>query len=85
MRVSARPRRGRGLRSRLAGVRAAIPAASMTQDEHRWLRAAIQADAERAALRKAVIEKSIIGLFWLLLGFIGKVLYEYLVSHGWKG
>lgn len=65
-------------------VRDAIPAASMTEDEHRWLRAAIQADAERAALRKAVIEKSIIGLFWVFLLFVGKVLYEYLLSHGWK-
>ena len=66
-------------------VRKAIPASSMTADEHRWLRSAIQADAERAALRKAVIEKSIIGLFWLLILFVGNVLYEYLKSHGWKG
>ena len=66
-------------------VRAAIPAASMTDDEHRWLKSAIKADAERAELRKAVIEKSIIGLFWVLILFVGKVLYEYLIAHGWKG
>lgn len=57
---------------------------SVTNDEVRWVRLAIQREAERAALRKAIIDKSLTGLVWMFLLALGKVFYEYALSHGWK-
>lgn len=57
---------------------------TVTSDEVRWVRLAIQREAERAALRKAIIDKSITGLVWAALLAIGAVFYEYAVNHGWK-
>ena len=65
-------------------VRVAMHEAVLTDDEIRYVRMAIQREAERAAFRKAVIEKTITGLLWMLvLGFLG-IMYEWIKSHGWK-
>jgi len=37
----------------------------LTDEEIQWVRMAIKAEAERAALRKAIIEKTLTGLVWM--------------------
>jgi hypothetical protein len=68
-----------------SAVREAMPSALLSEDEHRWVKLAIQAQAERAALRRAVIEKSLLGLIWAGVVGAGLVLREYAVAHGmWR-
>lgn len=40
----------------------------------------IQREAERAALRKAIIEKTLVTLIWLFVAFIGVSTFEYVKS-----
>lgn len=54
----------------------------LTEDERRWVRLAIQREAQSIALRRAVIEKTLAGLAWALIIAIGVVFFEYLRSHG---
>lgn len=56
----------------------------LTGDEQQWVRLAIQAQVERAALRKAVIEKTLAGLVWSAVVGLGYVIVDYLKAHGWK-
>ena len=54
----------------------------LTDEEIQWVRMAIKAEAERAQLRKAIIEKTLAGLVWMavvgLLGLAWSGLREYL-------
>lgn len=43
----------------------------LSQEEIQWVRLAIKAEAERAAFRKAVIEKTLIALIMAALGWLG--------------
>lgn len=43
----------------------------LSSDEIHWVRLAIKAEVERAAFRKAVIEKTVIGLVIAALGWLG--------------
>ena len=52
----------------------------LTDEEIQWVRMAIKAEAERAALRKAIIEKTLAGLVWMLV--VGLIT---LVWSGLKG
>lgn len=66
-------------------VREAMPSALMSDDEHRWVKMAIQAEAQRAAFRRAVIEKSLLGLIWAALAGAALVVREYAIAHGmWR-
>jgi hypothetical protein len=68
-----------------SAVREAMPSALLSEDEHRWVKLAIQAQAERAALRRAVIEKSLLGLIWSGVIAAGLIIREYAVAHGmWR-
>ena len=58
--------------------------ASLTEDEQRWVRLAIQAEAQRAELRQAIIEKSITSLVWSGIAGLGYILLSYATSHGYK-
>ena len=64
-------------------VEQAVVANPLSQDEVHWVRMAIQAEAERASLRKAIIEKSLAGLFWIGIVAAGGWLLDYVSSH-WK-
>ena len=55
----------------------------LSTEEVQWVRMAIQAEAERARLRKAIIEKSLAGLVWVALLIAGGWLIEFVSSH-WK-
>jgi len=70
----------------IADVAAAIQATPITlsDDERRWVRMAIQREAEKAALRKAIIEKSLAGLVWSALVALGYIFVEFAKNHGLK-
>ena len=55
----------------------------LSNDEVQWVRMAIQAEAERASLRKAIIEKSLAGLVWVGLIGAGGWFADFFVGH-WK-
>ena len=57
---------------------------SLTDDEQRWVRMAIEKEAQSIALRKAIIEKTITSLIWMLLAGIGYVFLDFLREHGFK-
>ena len=66
-------------------VRDAMPRALMTDDEHMWVKMAIRREAQIAAFRTAVIEKSLIGLAWAGIVLLGFMVREYAIAHGmWK-
>ena len=55
----------------------------LSTEEIEWVRMAIKAEADRAKLRKAIIEKSLAGLVWSGLLICGGWLIEFVASH-WK-
>ena len=55
----------------------------LSPDEIHWVRMAIQAEAERASLRKAIIEKSLAGLMWIAIVAAGGWLVDFFTSH-WR-
>ena len=61
----------------------AVEAHPLTDEEVKWVRMAIQAEAERAALRKAIIEKTLAGLAWSALCGIGVYVLNLFQSH-WR-
>lgn len=76
----------RELPTLIAGaITAAVGARLPSADEQMWVRLAIQREAQSIALRRAIIEKSLVGLSWFLIGAIGLMLREYAIAHGmWK-
>ena len=70
----------------IADVAAAIQATpvSLSDDEQRWVRMAIQKEAQSIELRKAVIEKTLGGLVWAALVGFGYVVVDFLKNHGIK-
>jgi len=61
----------------------AVEAHPLSDDEIFWVRMAIKAESDRAALRKAIIEKTLAGLMWLALLSAGGWVVDYVASH-WK-
>ena len=64
-------------------VSEAVEQHPLSPDEVHWVRMAIQAEAERASLRKAIIEKSLAGLMWVCIVAAGGWLTDFFMSH-WK-
>lgn len=61
----------------------AVETHPLSQEEIDWVRMAIKAEAERAALRKAIIEKSLAGLVWMALATGGGYMVDFFIRH-WK-
>ena len=57
-------------------VSEAVEAHPLSPDEVHWVRMAIQAEAERAQLRKAIIEKSLTGLVWMAICGVGLLMWS---------
>ena len=55
----------------------------LSPEEIHWVLMAIQAEAERASLRKAIIEKSLAGLMWIAIVAAGGWLVDFVTSH-WR-
>jgi len=64
-------------------VSEAVEAHPLSSEEVHWVRMAIQAEAERASLRKAIIEKSLAGLVWTALATGGMYIVNFFMNH-WK-
>ena len=64
-------------------IKEAVEQHPLSDDEVKWVRLAIQAEAKRAAFRQAVIDKTFIGL--MSSAVIGLLMYgfEFFKSH-WK-
>jgi hypothetical protein len=67
-----------------AAVQEAMPTALLSDDEHRWVKLAIAREVQSIAFRRAVIEKTTLGLVWAGVVFIGLLIKEYAANHGWK-
>jgi len=48
----------------------------LSDEEIQWVRMAIKAEAERAALRKAIIEKTLTGLVWMAVVGVATLLWS---------
>lgn len=57
----------------------------LSQEEHEWVKLAIQRESQSIKLRQAIIEKTLVGLVWMMVVGIGVVFLEFLRAHGWKG
>jgi hypothetical protein len=55
---------------------------TLSEDEERWVKMAIQKEAQSIELRKAIIEKTLIGLVWAFFIGAGYVLLDFLRGHG---
>jgi hypothetical protein len=64
-------------------VNEAVESHPLSPDEVHWVRMAIQAEAERAELRKAIIQKSLAGLVWMALAGTGAWAVDFFARH-WR-
>lgn len=67
-----------------AAVRTRAGDSGLTDDEQRWVRMAIQREAQSIELRKAIIEKSLAGLVWMLIIGLGSMFVQWATAHGYK-
>ena len=56
----------------------------LSEEEQRWVRLAIQKEAQSIKFREAVIEKTFTGLVWLIILGIGVLIKDFAISHGFK-
>lgn len=69
----------------IADITNAIKGASaLTEEEHRWVKMAIQKEAQAIDLRKAIIEKTLTGLVWMCLVGLGSAIVSLATQHGYK-
>jgi hypothetical protein len=57
---------------------------SLTDEELRWVRLAIEKEAQSIALRKAIIEKTLTSLIWMLVVGVGYIFVDFIRRHGIK-
>lgn len=62
-----------------------IQATCLNPEEQRWVRMAIEREARRAALARAVIEKSLAGLLWAAAAAAGVALWKAFVQAVGRG
>ena len=56
----------------------------LTDEEQRWVRIAIQKEAQTIDFRKAVIQKTMSSLIWSALVGMGYIVLSWLNQHGFK-
>jgi len=63
----------------------ALHVASISSQEHKehheYLKAVLEREAQKSAVRKAIIEKTLAGLVWSGLAFAGSWLFNYFSIH----
>jgi hypothetical protein len=57
---------------------------TLSDEEHRWVKMAIQKEAQSIELRKAIIEKTVASLVWMFIVGIGYVFLDFAKSHIFK-
>ena len=59
-------------------------APQLSEEEQRWVRLAIQKEAQSLAFRNAIIEKTFMGVIWFFICGIGYIFVDFLKNHGFK-
>lgn len=54
----------------------------LTEEERRWVKMAIQREAQSFELRRAIIEKSLGSLIWSAIAGLGYIFVDYLKNRG---
>jgi predicted double-glycine peptidase len=65
-----------------SAVKASAP--MLSDEEHRWIKLAIERQKQSIDLRNAIITKSLVGLTLSFIGFMGYVFLEWAKAHGFK-
>lgn len=69
-----------------AAVRSAMPSSLMSDDEHRWVRLAIEREGKKAQFRQKIIESTAVWAIPVLIGGLALMLWhlvrEYTIRHG---
>jgi len=55
---------------------------TLSDEETRWVKMAIQKEAQSIELRKAIIEKTLGSLVWFFLASMGYLFVDFLRNHG---
>jgi len=58
--------------------------AMLSEEEARWVKMAIQREAQSIELRKAIIEKTLGGLVWAVIVGAGYLVLDFLRGHGFN-
>lgn len=53
----------------------------LSEEEQRWVRMAIEKEAQSIELRKAIIEKTLTALVWSFLGSLGLMIVDFFKNH----
>jgi hypothetical protein len=61
-------------------VSSAVVVHPLSAEEIQWVRMAIQAEAKRAEVREAIIQKTLSGLVWFMLVGVVLILWDTVVS-----
>lgn len=78
------PQERQELITELMEVLKSVPSHHLTPEEAQWVRLAIEAQAERKALRQAIIEKSLGAFIWFCICGVGYIFVDFLRNHGLK-
>ena len=65
-------------------IKGVASGASLSDEEQRWVRMAIQKEAQSIELRKAIIEKTLSALAWSAVVGFGYMILGWATSHGYK-
>ena len=69
----------------IADIAAAIKASStLSDDEVRWVKLAIEKQEQSIKLRQAIIEKTLGGLVWAALAGLAYLMFDFAKNHGFK-
>lgn len=64
-----------------AAVKGYLAGHALTEDERRYVKEALKAQAQRAEMRQAIIEKSLGGLVWALIIGLGAAVWQYIKNE----
>lgn len=67
-----------------AAIRIRSTDTRLSEEEQRWVRLAIQAEAQRIEFRKTVIEKTLLSLIWAGVVGLGYIILGWATNHGYK-
>jgi hypothetical protein len=67
-----------------AAIRIRSTDAGLSEEEQRWVKLAIQAEAQRIEFRKKVIEKTLLSLIWAGMVGLGYIVLVWATNHGYK-
>ena len=67
-----------------AAIRIRSSDTGLSEEEQRWVRLAIQVEAQKIEFRKTVIEKTLLGLIWAGVVGLGYIFLGWATNHGYK-